>query len=147
MLATQTGWYNPAVTVARLLQHPDAQSYARLRDALGRLPDFPPSVKVWAQSGLGPHVFYPYQRYIADVRYMDGPLADSVVIVSPYAGTTRLVDGGGGGGISRADFEQAKAFFDARPDLICVKNSEVLVIYVDKKLKEAYPSLVRDLSQ
>ena len=145
MLATQTGWYNPAVTVARLLQHPEAQSYARLREALGQLPDFPPTVRVWAQSGLGPHVFYPYQRYTADISHMDGPLDDSVVLLSPYAGTAYLA--GGGGGMSREEFERAEAFFDAHPDLIRIKNSDVLVIYVGKSLRETQPGLVQGLSR
>ena len=145
MLATQTGWYNPAVTVARLLQHPEAQSYTRLREALGQLPNFPPTVRVWAQSGLGPHVFYPYQRYIADISHMDGPLGDSVVMISPYAGTAYLA--GGGGGVSRGEFERAAAFFDAHPDLVRVKNSDVLVIYAGKGLSETQPELVQGLSR
>ena len=145
MLATQTGWYNPAATVARLLQHPDAQSYARLREALGQLPDFPPTVRVWAQSGLGPHVFYPYQRYTADISHMDGPLDDSVVLLSPFAGTANLA--GGGGGVSREEFERGVAFFDAHPDLVRVKSSDVLVIYVGKGLRENRPELVQGLSR
>ena len=145
MLCTQTGWYNPAVTVARLLQHPDAQAYARLRDTLGSLPEFPPSVRVWAQSGLGPHVFYPYQRYIADISHMDGPLDDSVVIISPYAGTSCLA--GGGGGVSRSEFERGKAFFDAHADLVRIKDNGVAVIYVGKKLQETQPELVQHLSR
>ena len=145
MLATQTGWYNPVVTVARLLRHPDAQAHAGLRRSLGQLPDFPPTVRVWAQSGLGPHVFYPYQRYTADIQNMRGPLDDSVVILSPYAGTAYLA--GGGGGVSRSEFEAARAFFDAHSDLVRVKNSDVLVIYAGKGLYAAQPELVRDLSR
>lgn len=145
MLATQTGWYNPAVTVARLLQHPDAPAYARLRQELGRLPEFPPSVRVWAQSGLGPHVFYPYQRYAADINRMKGPLSDSVVIISPYVGTAYLA--GGGGGASRSEYEEAVAFFDAHADLARVKSDDVLVIYAGKRLLETQPDLVRNLSR
>ena len=145
MLATQTGWYNPAATVARLLQHPDSQSYARLRGSLGSLPDFPPSVRVWAQSGLGPHIFYPYQRYVADINHMSGSLDDSVVILSPYAGTAYLA--GGGGGVSRDEFERGKAYFDAHPDLVCVKDNGVVVVYVGKKLQETQGDLVRQLRQ
>ena len=145
MLATQTGWYNPAATVARLLQHPDSQSYARLRESLGSLPDFPPSVRVWAQSGLGPHVFYPYQRYVADINRMSGSLDDSVVILSPYAGTAYLA--GGGGGVSRDEFERGKAYFDAHPDLVCVKDNGVVVVYAGKKLQETQAELVRQLRQ
>ena len=145
MLVTQTGWYNPAVTVARLLQHPDAAAYARLRDSLGRLPDFSPSVRVWVQSGLGPHVFYPYQRFAADINALRGPLGDDVVIISPYAGTNFLVRNGGG--VMRGEFDEAKAFFDAHPDLTCVKNDGVLIIYVGKKLQATQPDLVRDLSR
>jgi uncharacterized membrane protein len=145
MMATQTGWYNPAATVARLLQHPDAQAHARLRDTLGSLPDFPASVRVWAQSGLGPHVFYPYQRYLADINEMGGPLDDSVVIISPYAGTYHLVNGSGG--VSREEFEQAKAFFDAHASLELVKDNGVAVIYVGKKLRETQPDLVQALQR
>ena len=145
MLCTQTGWYNPAATVARLLQHPDAPAYARLRDSLATLPEFPPSVRVWAQSGIGPHVFYPYKRYIADIKHMGGSLDDSVVILSPYAGTAYLA--GGGGGVSRGEFEQGKAFFDAHPDLVCVKDNGVMVVYVGKKLQETQAELVRQLRQ
>lgn len=145
MLATQTGWYNPAVTVGRLLLHPEAQAYARLRDYLGRLPDFPPSVQVWVQSGLGPHVFYPYQRYTADINHMDGALDDSVVILSPHAGTAYLA--GGGGGASRSEFEKAVAYFDARPDLVRIKSDAVVVVYVGRGLPKNQPDLARGLSR
>ena len=143
MLATQTGWYNPAVTTVRLLTAPNRSALAELRGELSRLPDFPPGVTVWAQSGLGPHVFYPYRRYAADIRRMGGPLRQSVVLISPLAGTARLTGGDG----DRVDSEYAagKAFFDAHPDLVRVKDAGALVVYVSKDILDSQPEMVAAL--
>ena len=46
-----------------------------------------------------------------------------------------------------AVFERAAAFFDAHPDLVRVKNSDVLVIYAGKGLSETQPELVQGLSR
>ena len=76
---------------------------------------------------------------------MDGALDDSVVILSPHAGTAYLA--GGGGGASRSEFEKAVSYFDARPDLVRIKSDDVVVVYVGRGLPKNQPDLARGLSR
>lgn len=130
MLATQTGWYNPVVTLARLAGAPERPQYARLHSILNKLPDFPNNINVWVQSGLGPHLFYPYSRMAADVRRMQPKVENAFVVISPLAGTMRLYDDEGN--INAASYKAAKAILDAHPDLEKLYEDDVVVMYVGK---------------
>jgi len=128
MLATQTGWYNPVVTLARLATSPERTQFAKLHAVLNKLPDFPDNINVWVQSGLGPHIFYPYSRMTADSRRMNQKLEMAFVVISPIVGTMRLND-------EDADkkdvaYANAKAVFDTHPDLEKIYENDVVVLYV-----------------
>ncbi len=145
MLATQTGWYNPLTTIIRLSTSPEHQGFALLRDDLARLPRFPDTITVWAQSGLGPHLFYPRERYTADIRRMPAAMKNALVLISPRAGTFHLANTAGGHD-PRA-YAEARAFFDAHPDLICLKDTGALVIYGSRDLPSTHPELVKQLRE
>jgi Predicted membrane protein len=128
MLATQTGWYNPVVTLARLATSPERTQFAKLHAVLNKLPDFPDNINVWVQSGLGPHIFYPYSRMTADSRRMNQKLEMAFVVISPIVGAMRLND-------EDADkkdvaYANAKAVFDTHPDLEKIYENDVVVLYV-----------------
>lgn len=133
MFATQTGWYNPAATLIRFATSPQRPAYSSLHAAINALPEFPADVTVWAQSGLGPHVFYPYHRMTADMRRMKGELRNDVVLISPIAGTMRLGDDNGEK-IDAGVYAQAKNFFDGHPDLKKIFESPVFVLYASRDI-------------
>ena len=136
MFATQTGWYNPAATLIRLVTSPQRPAYAALHRALNSLPEFPDDITVWAQSGLGPHVFYPYRRMAADMRRMQGKLENSVVLISPIAGTMRLGNDNGEK-IDAALYMKAKNFFDTHPYLEKIFENPVIAVYASKNIMDS----------
>ena len=133
MLATQTGWYNPVVTLTRLATSSERTQFAKLHDVLNKLPNFPDNINVWAQSGLGPHIFYPYSRMTADSRRMNQKLEKAFVVISPIVGTMRL----NGEDADKKDvaYAEAKAVFDTHPDLEKIYENDVVVLYVSHDIR------------
>lgn len=133
MFATQTGWYNPVATLARLSASPERTQYARLHAVLNKLPDFPDDINVWVQSGLGPHLFFPYSRMAADSRRMNQKLEKAFVIISPIVGTMRL--NGRDEDKKEVAYAEAKAVFDTHPDLEKIYENDVAVLYVSHDIR------------
>lgn len=145
MLATQTGWYNPVVMLARLATSPERSQYAKLHSILNKLPDFPGDINVWAQSGLGPHLFYPYSRMTADVKRMNQNLDKAFVVISPIAGMMRL--NGNDDEIKEIAFATAKASLDAHPDLEKIYENDVVTLYVSHDLTDENTDFSKKITQ
>lgn len=146
ILATQTGYYNPLMTSIRLLTSPERDAAALLRDDLARLPRLPDTLLIWVQSGLGPHLFYPKERYTADISRLPTVMENTLILLSPLVGTFRLTGRATGGRDPQA-YATARTFFDAHPDLLLLKDTGVLVIYGSRDLPCTHPSLVKRLRE
>ncbi|WP_300288660.1 DUF2079 domain-containing protein [uncultured Desulfovibrio sp.] len=135
LLASQTGWYNPLVTTARLLTAPDRQERELLRADLARITPLPEGVTLYVQSGLGPHLALFEHRYMAMRDQLEGPLPQALLVLSPLAGQAAL----------GADYAEILHRADAHPDLTLVTDTGRLAIYAGKALAQAHPELLERL--